>query len=501
MKLSKNIIEIIVNYIGFNENIDFECKFLEKNLDNFKWSHISKNKYLPYSFLKKYEDKIHFFMIPYNGKLPFDFIKPHLSEMDSSILSQYIPYENIDDLLQINKINWEYLCKNENIPYTFFYSQDSPDQKKHLDKIDWEEICKNRNISYLFFENILKNKQYANKINWYWLSFNTNIPFTFFEKYKDKIDWLSLSYNEKLPFTFFEKFLNKIHWNTIQIHISFEFIKKYEYNVDWNFSLLCMNKNVPYTFFNKYLDKLDYISWEKLSRNENIPYTFFEKILQNEKYKHNINWSMLCLNKNIPYTFFQKHLDKVDWFLLSLNDNIPYWFFEEHLHKIDWSKIENIPFEIFRHHLDSHMEHLYPNIIDKNKNIRIASLEEYRKILISDIYQQCLSEQLYFNEHQVNIDIRDIENETLNELKNKVDYEVENYRYGYKFLQKIIDNHEIKDVNWDCLLYDNNNKTPLTFIIECINKGKLSWKKLATSIKLVYDDNLNCMKNMLLNMF
>ena len=65
--------------------------------------------------------------------------------------------------------------------------------EKYLDKINWDYLCKNTNIPYTFF------KKYLNKIDWYYLSENTNIPYTFFEKYledpryKDKIDWYGLS--------------------------------------------------------------------------------------------------------------------------------------------------------------------------------------------------------------------------------------------------------------------------------------------------------------------
>lgn len=54
MNLSKDIINIIVKYIRFNSNIDFECKFLEKHIYKINWNYILENK----NISLEYSDKI-----------------------------------------------------------------------------------------------------------------------------------------------------------------------------------------------------------------------------------------------------------------------------------------------------------------------------------------------------------------------------------------------------------------------------------------------------------
>jgi len=81
----------------------------------------------------------------------------------------------------LDKLNWDNLYLNTNIPSTFF--------EKNLDKVDWYSLCLNTNIPSTFFE------KHLDKINWYWLCQNTNIPSTFFEKHLDKVDWNCLCRN------------------------------------------------------------------------------------------------------------------------------------------------------------------------------------------------------------------------------------------------------------------------------------------------------------------
>jgi hypothetical protein len=79
-KISKSIITIIVKYIGYNPNIEFECKFLEQHLDKLDWEQISKNGFIPYSFLSKYQEKIIWRNLYYRQDMPLNL--EHLNEMN-----------------------------------------------------------------------------------------------------------------------------------------------------------------------------------------------------------------------------------------------------------------------------------------------------------------------------------------------------------------------------------------------------------------------------------
>src|SRR5579862_9373786 len=120
-----NIINIIVNYIGFNPNIQFECKFLEDNIDKLDFDIISNNKYIPYSFLKKYEHKIVWNKFRFKPDIPVEFIEKHLDDMNWNMLStSELTVEFIEKILSqekyIKKINWELLSNNKYIPEWFF---------------------------------------------------------------------------------------------------------------------------------------------------------------------------------------------------------------------------------------------------------------------------------------------------------------------------------------------------------------------------------------------
>ena len=88
LMINKDLINIIVNYVGFHKDLNFEIPFFEKHLDKVSWYNLS-----------------------YNSNIPVTFFDKHLKN------------ENKD------KINWYWLSGNINIPVTFF--------EKHKDNVDW----------------------------------------------------------------------------------------------------------------------------------------------------------------------------------------------------------------------------------------------------------------------------------------------------------------------------------------------------------------------------
>ena len=99
-----NIINIIVNYIGFNPTILFECKFLEENIDKLDFNNISSNKYIPYTFLKKYKHKIVWNKLRLKPDIPIEFIENHLDELDWNVISKsQLSLEFIEKILSQEK--------------------------------------------------------------------------------------------------------------------------------------------------------------------------------------------------------------------------------------------------------------------------------------------------------------------------------------------------------------------------------------------------------------
>jgi hypothetical protein len=105
--LNKNLIGIIVNYIGFYKGINFNVPFYEKYMDKLDWDYLPGNNNIPYRFFKKYlsnekyKDKINWYSLSQNTNIPVEFFEKELCD-------------------KYYKINWFGLSKNTNIPYTFF---------------------------------------------------------------------------------------------------------------------------------------------------------------------------------------------------------------------------------------------------------------------------------------------------------------------------------------------------------------------------------------------
>jgi DNA mismatch repair protein MutH len=54
--INKDLITIIVNYVGFHKDLDFEISFFEKHLDKVNWVGLSGNSNIPVTFFEKYLD-------------------------------------------------------------------------------------------------------------------------------------------------------------------------------------------------------------------------------------------------------------------------------------------------------------------------------------------------------------------------------------------------------------------------------------------------------------
>src|SRR5277367_1912569 len=91
-RFSKDLINIIVNYVGYHKDLNFEIPFYEKHLDKVNWNGLSGNSNMPITFFEK-----HLALWKQRG--------------------------------EHNKVDWSNLSSNINIPVTFF--------EKYLDKVYW----------------------------------------------------------------------------------------------------------------------------------------------------------------------------------------------------------------------------------------------------------------------------------------------------------------------------------------------------------------------------
>ena len=115
--LSSNLINIVINYVGYNPLITFECKFLNENLDKLDWKKLSENDYIPYNFWKDHKDKIVWPNFCYRNDMPLEFVKDHLDELDwvnSEFPEDFIEKCLLDDNLK-KKINFSDLCIRDDL--------------------------------------------------------------------------------------------------------------------------------------------------------------------------------------------------------------------------------------------------------------------------------------------------------------------------------------------------------------------------------------------------
>lgn len=133
-------------------------------------------------------------------------LEPLLDFVDWNRLS-YSDLTNVPDYLLemgLDKLNWEFLSKNETVPEYFF--------TKHLDRVNWTFICLNPKISEYFFERYGVS---TNKICWTTLCANESISQSFFEKHgKFKFCPTLLCNNKKLSLEFKRNFEEEYYAKT-----------------------------------------------------------------------------------------------------------------------------------------------------------------------------------------------------------------------------------------------------------------------------------------------
>jgi len=210
------------------------------------------------------------------------------------------PFWTLCSWIDVNKLNWYYLCKN---PRAIQLLVENPD------KIDFSALAYNPNVNEILQELINKNFCFnlhkdALKI----ISLKSD-NIKFLNSIIDQLDWSQLSLNPNAI-----KILNenrdKIDWSHLSLNPNaIEILEENKNKINWVY--LSLNRNAI-----KLLEEnLEKINWFFLSKNPNAI-----KIL--DKNRDKIVWSWFCLNTN-PATIkiIEENRDKIEWFLLLQNPN------------------------------------------------------------------------------------------------------------------------------------------------------------------------------------
>ena len=237
------------------------------------------------------------------------------------------PNITMNDIDNINHIDWRWLSKNPNITWN--------DITQHIDKPwDWHEISKKTIIT----PEIVKSNHYP----WSWkgLMMNSSMNWDFLQHCPDKHLYLSespcvtmkfilehrdfywdfkkLSYHKNITFYDIQQHpefewdidnisLNpNITWNQVINHPEFQ----------WNYSNLSMHPNITFNIIQKNTH-VDW-NWDKVSQNPNIHWDHvhsnpdlrwnYEKLLFNHMTKGKIHWIQTKRLRIIKALQIQRHL-------------------------------------------------------------------------------------------------------------------------------------------------------------------------------------------------
>lgn len=338
MKLSENLIGIIVKYIGNDTDIDYDIPpfyldklrkytnihtinsdiISEKILNKYKIRYYPQQIYNKNYFSWEYSDltiklientpfdKINFTGLSGNKTIPIEFLENYYNIIGNKLVrsEQYTDHPLCD-------LYWYNISKNPSIPQSFFekiLNLNTKEMSKYAEKIDWQLLCSHPNLSESFFVKCLNHPQYFKQM---WLTIicrRSNIHLSFLEN----------------PFT------SPINGN---LYKPIQFV---------SFSELCKNPNIPDTFFErtdfKNIKGESYCGLDTdifpfiLEYNKTTE--FITRIENNKKYNEKINWAYISANKNLPFEFFEKNLDKIHYEWLIINPVIYNHFKKKSLIKL-----------------------------------------------------------------------------------------------------------------------------------------------------------------------
>ncbi len=214
------------------------------------------------------------------------------------------PIYKLLDWIDINKLDIEFLSKNEN---AIAFLEQNPDL------INWHYLSGNKNAEELLLAN--KNKIKLNRSN---IGLNENLKIID-EIIKPNINIISnnqLSLNKNTVKLLVDKYPEKINWALLSLNTSDEAMEYLEINQEkicwFNLSLNTNDKAIKILINNQ-----DKIQWALFSSNSNTKAV--ELLLKN---LDKINWCYLSKNSNDKAVeLLLKNQSKIDWNRFSLNTN------------------------------------------------------------------------------------------------------------------------------------------------------------------------------------
>ena len=214
------------------------------------------------------------------------------------------PIYKLLDWIDINKLDLEFLSKNQNA-IGFL--------KQNPDLINWYYLSGNKNADELLLSN--KNKIKLNRCN---IGSNENLKIIN-EMIIPNLNLISenqLSLNKNIVKFLIDKYPEKINWAFLSLNTSDEAIEHLQKNQDkicwFNLSLNTNDKAIDILINNQ-----DKIQWDLFSSNSNTKAV--ELLFQNP---NKINWNYLSKNSNDKAVeFLLENKDKIDWNRFSLNTN------------------------------------------------------------------------------------------------------------------------------------------------------------------------------------
>jgi|SRR5271156_3919950 hypothetical protein len=229
-KLNKHLIKIITEYLGDNNNIEFDIEMSNFNLlGNDQIIQLVLNENIPESFYFKHERKFQLYIDYFIKKknFPIKFIKKHMiKHLHFNKILYYnsnAPYLFLDEYVDtFSDHQWQGIIRNNEVIPEWWY-------EKHINKfndITWQCLVNSKVIQFWWYEkHIFKLKQFlCNLEN---LFSRSDITESFIEKcliIYGSIYWNNILEYSNLQYSFYLKHKSKIPlylWNSKVI------IKKY----------------------------------------------------------------------------------------------------------------------------------------------------------------------------------------------------------------------------------------------------------------------------------
>lgn len=187
---NKNISESFIE-----KYFNLSSKEIERNKISVDWLSISFNDNLSESFFEKYREKVDWEALCCNKNISTSFLLKYMPKTLKNIFWASGSKKFSEDFFEkYGNLRGELIDMNYTINNFGFYSDD----EKYC-KVNWRYLCENENLSDDFFEKYMDVLMTTKIDLWYHLCRNRNISISFFEKHKDKIIWKTMYGNTFLP--------------------------------------------------------------------------------------------------------------------------------------------------------------------------------------------------------------------------------------------------------------------------------------------------------------